>query len=152
MEKTAQPRALDALLGPKMYQQEPPIADGRPVMPDQMYAVEIPSGIGPGQQFQVFLDGQVLVITCPPGAAPGSTIQVAIAPAAPGVPVQMGREGPNVVLMGGGPPPGYVEVDEISPAGWFFLVAGCFFCPGFNLLGLCMRERRLVPIAEVGYY
>ena len=32
--------------------------------------------------------------------------------------------------------------DEISPAGWCCLVAGCFFFP-FNLLGLCMCERRL---------
>ena len=94
-----------------------------------------------------------MVVTCPPGAAPGSSIQVAIAPPTAGVPVNvMGdRMGPNIVLIGG-PPPGYIEVDEISPSGWFCLVAGCFFCPGFNLLGLCMRERRLVPISEVGYY
>ena len=42
-----------------------------------------------------------------------------------------------------------VEVEEISPAGWFCLIVGCFACPGFNLLGLCMRERRLVPVSEV---
>ena len=41
-----------------------------------------------------------------------------------------------------------VEVDEISPAGWFCLIVGCFMCPGPNLLGLCMRERRLVPVAH----
>lgn len=131
-----------------------PVADGRPVsMPQEMYSVEIPAGVMPGQQFQVFLNGQVMVVACPPGAGPGSTIQVAVAPPTAGVPVTMpaGMMGPDVVVMGG-PPPGYVEVDEISPSGWFCLVAGCFFCPGFNLLGLCMRERRLVPISEVGYY
>jgi len=129
-----------------------PIADGRPVQQQTMYSVEIPHGITPGQQFQVFLDGQVMVVTCPPGAAPGSTIQVATAPPTAGVPVY--PSAPNVVLMSGvpgGPPTAFVEVDEISPSGWFCLVAGCFFCPGFNLLGLCMRERRLVPISEIGY-
>ena len=42
-----------------------------------------------------------------------------------------------------------VEVEEISAAGWFCLIVGCFTCPPFNLLGLCMRERRLVPASEV---
>ena len=75
---------------------------------------------------------------------PGSSIQVSVAPAA-GVPATgVPMVGPNVLLMG--PPPGFVEVDMISPSGWFCLIAGCFFCPGFNLLGLCMRERRFVPI------
>merc|ERR1712139_383957 len=85
-----------------------------------------------------------MVVTCPPGTAPGSTIQVVAAPA--GVPISTAgvpiSSAPNAMLMHG-PPQGYVEVDEISPSGWFCLVAGCFFCPGFNLLGLCMRERRL---------
>ena len=47
------------------------------------------------------------------------------------------------------PETGYVEVDEISPAGWLCLIVGCFACPGLNLLGLCMRERRLVPVSQV---
>ena len=45
-----------------------------------------------------------------------------------------------------------VEVDEISPAGWFCLIVGCFFCPPFNLLGCCMRERRLVPVQHYGQF
>lgn len=48
----------------------------------------------------------------------------------------------------GAPEMGYVEVDEISPAGWLCLIVGCFACPGLNLLGLCMRERRLVPVSQ----
>ena len=47
------------------------------------------------------------------------------------------------------PEHGYVEVDEISPAGWACLIVGCFACPGLNLLGLCMRERRLIPVSQV---
>lgn len=64
---------------------------------------------------------------------------------------------PNTVSMGrvyaadGLAPPevAYVEVEEISPAGWMCLIVGCFACPGLNLLGLCMRERRLVPVSHV---
>ena len=47
------------------------------------------------------------------------------------------------------PEAGYVEVEEISPAGWLCLIVGCFACPGLNLLGLCMRERRLVPFSQI---
>ena len=44
-----------------------------------------------------------------------------------------------------------VEIDEISTEGLFCLIVGCILCPGFNLLGLCMRERRLVPANNVEY-
>ena len=179
-----------------------------------MYQLEVPSGVGPGQQFQAQVGDQMMVITCPAGAGPGSTIQVhdsppalllqspGLAPCLPpsspfsravgppaqvagpsatvtgvpssappmvtGVPVgahgasagaygggvygggAYGGGGPNVVLVDGGAPEGYVEVDEISPAGWCCLIAGCFFFP-FNLLGLCMRERRLVPASHIYY-
>lgn len=47
---------------------------------------------------------------------------------------------------------GYVEVEEISPAGWACLIVGCFACPGLNLFGLCMRERRLVPVSQMQGY
>ena len=56
---------------------------------------------------------------------------------------------PGVTIVEG---PQMIEVDEISPAGWFCLIVGCFMCPGFNLLGLCMRERRLVPASSVWHY
>ena len=44
-----------------------------------------------------------------------------------------------------------IEVEEISTEGWLCLIVGCFLCPGFNLLGLCMKERRLVPATNVAY-
>lgn len=47
--------------------------------------------------------------------------------------------------------PVMIEVNEISDAGWMCLIMGCFFCPGFNLLGLCMTERRFVPVYDVQY-
>ena len=136
-----------------------------------MYQLEVPSGVGPGQQFQAQVGDSMMVITCPAGAGPGSTIQVAgpaatvtgvrssAPPTVTGTPVGVRGAygagavygvGPNVVLIEGGAPEGYVEVDEISPAGWCCLIAGCFFFP-FNLLGLCMRERRLVPASHIYY-
>ena len=135
-----------------------------------MYQLEVPAGVSPGQQFQADVGGQMMVITCPQGAGPGSTIQVAgpaagATPTVTGVPVGATGypgggayaqtyapgypSGPNVVLVDN-VPDGYVEVDEISPAGWCCLIAGCFFFP-LNLLGLCMRERRLVPASHVYY-
>ena len=44
-----------------------------------------------------------------------------------------------------------VEIDEISTEGLFCIIVGCILCPGFNLLGFCMRERRLVPANSVEY-
>ena len=108
-----------------------------------------------------------MVVTAPEGSQPGSMIQIAAPAAAPtvtGVPVSVGGAAmgvgvaPGVVGVAPGvviveaPPEGFVEVDEISPAGWFCLIVGCFFWPGLNLVGLCMRERRLVPASSVGYY
>ena len=116
---------------------------------------------------QVNVGGQFMVVTAPEGSQPGSMIQIAAPAAAPtvtGVPVSAGGAAmgvgvaPGVVGVAPGvviveaPPEGFVEVDEISPAGWFCLIVGCFFWPGLNLVGLCMRERRLVPASSVGYY
>lgn len=99
------------------------------------------------------------LITCPEGVAEGQLIQVAgpsvQMPTVAGVPVNnFGATGafpagvaagvavgaPQMLHMA--PETAYVEVDEISPAGWMCLIVGCFACPGLNLLGLCMRERR----------
>ena len=41
----------------------------------QMYQVEIPSGVQPGDEFQVSIAGSLMVITCPPGVGAGSVIQ-----------------------------------------------------------------------------
>ena len=158
------------LVGRVLGQSHPlpqPCAASQPAT--QMYQLEVPAGVSPGMQFQADVGGQMMVITCPQGAGPGSTIQVPAAVASPptvtGVPIGGGRypgaatgvpypaggypSGPTVVLMEG-PPEGFVEVDEISPAGWCCLIAGCFFFP-LNLVGLCMRERRLVPASHVYY-
>jgi len=43
----------------------------------------------------------------------------------------------------------FVEIDEISAEGWLCIICGCFFCPGLNLLGLCMTEKRLVPVNSI---
>ena len=86
-----------------------------------------------------------MVVTAPEGSQPGSMIQIAAPAAAPtvtGVPVSAGGAAmgvgvaPGVVGVAPGvviveaPPEGFVEVDEISPAGWFCLIVGCFFWPG----------------------
>ena len=44
-------------------------------MAQQMYQVEIPSGVQPGDEFQVSIAGSLMVITCPPGVGPGSVSQ-----------------------------------------------------------------------------
>ena len=135
------------------------------------YEVEVPHGVLAGQGFQANIGGALMLVTCPEGAGQGSIIQVqgpGAAPPVTGVPVDaagaaagefaatglpvpsthsMGRvyasSGQHMML----PQEGFVEVEEISPAGWMCLIIGCFTCPGFNLLGLCMRERRLVPVS-----
>jgi hypothetical protein len=123
-----------------------------------LYEVEVPQGIHPGQAFQANVAGQLMLVTCPEGATSGTLIQVAgpnlSLPTVAGVPVNMPLDdevaagypigGPTTIL--GPHEVAFVEVDEISPAGWLCLIVGCFACPGLNLLGLCMRERRLVPI------
>lgn len=39
----------------------------------------------------------------------------------------------------------YVVVNEITPEGWLCIICGCFFCPGLNLLGFCMTDKRIIP-------
>lgn len=132
-----------------------------------LYEVVVPEDILPGQAFQADVAGQIMLITCPEGATPGMLIQVAgpsnSLPTVTGVPVhappddevsaglpigdiRSGLISPGSALRGGPHEIAYVEVDGISPSGWLCLIVGCFACPGLNLLGLCMRERRLVPI------
>ena len=49
---------------------------GSPAM--QTYAVTVPPGIGPGQQFQASLDGQLTMVIVPHGSGPNSTLHVQI--------------------------------------------------------------------------
>ena len=44
----------------------------------QMFAVTIPRGIRPGQEFQADLDGQLTMVTVPQGSAAGSTLHVQV--------------------------------------------------------------------------
>jgi len=55
-------------------------ASGSPMM--QTYAVTVPPGVGPGQQFQASLDGQLTMVIVPHGSGPNSTLHVQI-PARP---------------------------------------------------------------------
>ena len=137
------------------------------------YEIEVPPHVYPGQTFQASVGGVLMNVTCPEDAEAGQVIQIAAsndaAPPVAGVPVMgsgmmagvaAGYPVPSTIAMGrvyaadgvlAPPEVGFVEVDEISPAGWMCLIVGCFACPGLNLLGLCMRERRLVPISQVAY-
>lgn len=40
------------------------------------YMVTIPFGIGTGQQFPVWIQGQQLMVTCPPNAGPGKSVRI----------------------------------------------------------------------------
>ena len=48
----------------------------------QTFAVTVPAGVGPGQQFQASLDGQLRMVIVPRGSGPSSTLHVQI-PARP---------------------------------------------------------------------
>merc|ERR1712087_74698 len=103
-------------------------------------AVTVPDGVGPGSIIQV----------AGPQSAPTITTGVPVMPSGPegqGVPVTVGMVEPGVEVHAQQQMQ-FVETDEISPAGWFCLIVGCIFCPPFNLIGCCMRERRLVPVQQ----
>ena len=44
----------------------------------QTFAVTVPPGVGPGQQFQASLDGQLTMVIVPHGSSSGSTLHVQI--------------------------------------------------------------------------
>ena len=48
----------------------------RPML--QTFAVTVPPGVGPGQQFQASLDGQLTMVIVPHGSGPNSTLHVQI--------------------------------------------------------------------------
>ena len=55
-----------------------------PPPPMQTFEVAVPAGVGPGQQFQASLDGQLMMVTVPLGSGPSSKLHVKI-PARPSV-------------------------------------------------------------------
>jgi len=44
----------------------------------QTYTVSVPAGVGPGQQFQAYLGGELADVIVPHGARPCSTLHVQI--------------------------------------------------------------------------
>jgi len=50
----------------------------RPNAMMQTFAVTVPAGVGPGQQFQASLDGQLTMVIVPHGSGPSSTLHVQI--------------------------------------------------------------------------
>jgi len=50
----------------------------RPNAMMQTFAVTVPAGVGPGQQFQASLDGQLTMVIVPHGSGPNSTLHVQI--------------------------------------------------------------------------
>jgi len=50
----------------------------RPNAMMQTFAVTVPAGVGPGQQFQASLDGQLTMVIVPHGSGPQSTLHVQI--------------------------------------------------------------------------
>lgn len=81
----------------------------------QYYAVNIPEKVGPGMQFYVQLGGQLLTVTCPAGAGPGTLIQVrdARAPSAGGAVIPAERRRLTRAPISRGPPSRQVQ----APAG-----------------------------------
>jgi len=66
----------------------------------QTFAVTVPAGIGPGQQFQASLDGQLTMVIVPHGSGPNSTLHVQI-PVRPSSVQKYAVTIPNNVQPGG---------------------------------------------------
>ena len=75
---TPPPRAQE--LRAHQFARMPGGSGSNPMM--QTYAVTVPPGVGPGQQFQASLDGQLTMVIVPHGSGPNSTLHVQI-PARP---------------------------------------------------------------------
>ena len=55
--------------------------------------VQIPQGVSDGMQFQIQIGDQIMAVACPPGAGPGTTIEIQVpaagaAPTAPSAPLK----------------------------------------------------------------
>lgn len=66
----------------------------------QTFAVTVPPGVGPGQQFQASLDGQLTMVIVPHGSGPSSTLHVQI-PVRPSSVQKYAVTIPNNVTPGG---------------------------------------------------
>jgi hypothetical protein len=64
-------------------------------MQQPMAQVQIPVGMQPGQQFQVNMNGMMIMVTCPPGAIGGQTMMVPM----PAQPQMMMAPGPQQMMM-----------------------------------------------------
>jgi len=77
----AKQRAEKALQELQSCLQAPLVAGtmaSRPNAMMQTFAVTVPAGVGPGQQFQASLDGQLTMVIVPHGSGPQSTLHVQI--------------------------------------------------------------------------
>ena len=59
------------------------------------YNVTIPQGIRSGQQFPVIIQGQQLIVTCPPKAQPGMSVRIVPPPPTVGTDLTRGPGGPH---------------------------------------------------------
>ena len=93
-----------------------------PILPPQdkqkmsAFIATIPPNVRPGQQFAAFLNGEKRIFVCPPGAGPGSKVQVLVpAPASP-TPVAQPVFIPSQTFQG--PKPGYVFAARRAGTGY----------------------------------
>jgi len=48
--------------------------------PTQVFRVQVPSGVGPNQEFQVYAGTRVVRVRCPPDVRPGQSLQITVPP------------------------------------------------------------------------
>jgi hypothetical protein len=145
----------------------------------EMYEVVVPVGLASGDTFVADVGGTQMSVQVPEGVRGGMSVRVAApstaAPVSQGRQLtdeeiarslqddelrQAGlggngrrwhsaRPGDEILLQT--PPPGHVliEQDVISPAGFLCCILSCPFCFPFNLLGLLMTEKQIVPVRIV---
>mmetsp|Transcript_15747 Transcript_15747/g.48144 ORF Transcript_15747/g.48144 Transcript_15747/m.48144 type:complete len:175 (-) Transcript_15747:252-776(-) len=157
-----------SLVVPQQQLQPPPAQT--PQTQQQMYNVVVPAGVGPGQTFQANVCGVLMNVVCPEGVQGGMEVQIPGPPSTalptdtdcgpsyqqpyaaqqagyyPGAQAQYVDTRPNSALL---VEQRMAEETVVSPLGWFICIVGCFICPPCNLLGLCIQERRLVPVGRV---
>lgn len=145
----------------------------------EMYEVVVPAGLVSGDTFVADVGGTQMSVQVPEGVRGGMSVRVAApSTAAPishgrqltdeeiarslqddelrqaglganGHRWHFARPGDEILLQA--PPAGHVLVEQevISPAGFLCCILSCPFCFPFNLLGLLLTEKRLVPVRIV---